>query len=67
VIHPQAAGIDVGNASHYVAVRPDRDPEPVQELWSRDGSDKGADYYEQKYRNQQLQFLRKKAANSVSS
>jgi transposase len=24
--------------------------------------DKGADYYEQKYRNQQLQFLRKKAA-----
>jgi hypothetical protein len=33
-----------------------------EELWSRDGSDKGADYYEQKYRNQQLQFLRKKAA-----
>lgn len=24
--------------------------------------DKGADYYEQKYRNQQLQFFRKKAA-----
>jgi hypothetical protein len=24
--------------------------------------DKGADYYEQKYRNQQLQFLHKKAA-----
>ena len=24
--------------------------------------DKGADHYEQKYRNQQLQFLRKKAA-----
>ena len=30
VIHPQAAGIDVGNATHYVAVRPDRDPEPVR-------------------------------------
>jgi len=30
VIHPQAAGIDIGNASHYVAVRPDRDPEPVR-------------------------------------
>jgi hypothetical protein len=32
VIHPQAAGIDVGNASHYVAVRPDRDPEPVRQF-----------------------------------
>src|SRR5918911_1482305 len=30
VVHPEAAGIDVGNASHYVAVRPDRDPEPVR-------------------------------------
>jgi transposase len=30
VVHPDAAGIDVGNESHYVAVRPDRDPEPVQ-------------------------------------
>ena len=25
VIHPHAAGIDVGNEAHYVAVRPDRD------------------------------------------
>jgi transposase len=32
VIHPQAAGIDVGNATHYVAVRPDRDPEPVRQF-----------------------------------
>ena len=32
VVHPQAAGIDVGNASHYVAVRPDRDPEPVRQF-----------------------------------
>ena len=30
VVHPNAAGIDVGNSAHYVAVRPDRDPEPVQ-------------------------------------
>jgi transposase len=29
-IHPNAAGIDVGNGAHYVAVRPDRDPEPVR-------------------------------------
>ena len=32
VIHPEAAGIDVGNASHYVAVRPDRDTEPVRQF-----------------------------------
>jgi transposase len=32
VIHPQAAGIDVGNASHYVAARPDRDPEPIRQF-----------------------------------
>lgn len=30
VIHPHAAGIDIGNSMHYVAVRPDRDSEPVR-------------------------------------
>ncbi len=30
VLHPHAAGIDVGNNAHYVAVRPDRDPQPVR-------------------------------------
>lgn len=30
VVHPHAAGIDVGNSTHYVAVRPDRDPQPVR-------------------------------------
>lgn len=30
VVHPRAAGIDVGNDAHYVAVRPDQDPEPVR-------------------------------------
>ncbi len=30
IVHPNAAGIDVGNQAHYVAVRPDRDPEPVR-------------------------------------
>jgi transposase len=30
VMHPDAAGIDVGNSTHYVAVRPDRDPNPVR-------------------------------------
>ena len=30
VMNPEAAGIDVGNSAHYVAVRPDRDPEPVR-------------------------------------
>jgi transposase len=30
VINPNAAGIDVGSAEHFVAVPPDRDPEPVR-------------------------------------
>jgi transposase len=30
IVHPNAAGIDVGNSVHYVAVRPDRDAEPVR-------------------------------------
>jgi transposase len=30
IVHPNAAGIDVGNSVHYVAVRPDRDPAPVR-------------------------------------
>jgi len=30
VIHPNAAGSDIGNSAHYVAVRPDRDPDPVR-------------------------------------
>src|SRR4029453_6658701 len=34
VVHPHTAGIDVGNESHFVAVRPDSDPEPVREFGS---------------------------------
>lgn len=34
VVHRNVAGIDVGNASHYVAVSPDRDPRPVREFGS---------------------------------
>src|SRR5215469_14675940 len=30
VVHPQAAGIDIGNESHYVAVPPSLDPQPVR-------------------------------------
>jgi transposase len=30
VVHADAAGIDIGNDTHYVAVAPDRDPEPVR-------------------------------------
>src|SRR5215469_6250063 len=29
-VHPDAAGIDVGGSEHWVAIRPDRDPEPVR-------------------------------------
>ena len=30
VIHPDAAGIDIGNESHYVAVPPSHDSQPVR-------------------------------------
>jgi len=30
VVHPDAAGIDIGNESHYVAVPPTRESEPVR-------------------------------------
>src|SRR5436305_10907589 len=32
--HPHAAGIDIGNALHYVSVAPDRDEMPVREFGS---------------------------------
>src|ERR1700686_4994646 len=32
ITHPNAAGIDIGSGSHLVAVRPDRDDEPVREF-----------------------------------
>ena len=34
ITHPNAAGIDIGNASHFVAVPPDRDDRPVREFAS---------------------------------
>jgi len=30
VVHPDAAGIDIGGSEHWVAVSPERDPEPVR-------------------------------------
>jgi transposase len=30
IVHPDAGGIDIGSRQHYVAVPPDRDPEPVR-------------------------------------
>lgn len=38
IVHPDAAGIDVGSKSHFVAVPPGRDEEPVQEFgsWTAD-------------------------------
>jgi transposase len=32
VVHPNAAGIDIGNESHYVAVPADRDAKPVRQF-----------------------------------
>jgi transposase len=34
LIHPNAAGIDVGSERHWVAVPPDRDPQPVRSFRS---------------------------------
>ena len=38
IVNRNVAGIDVGNESHYVAVAPGRDPQPVQEFgsWTAD-------------------------------
>ena len=30
IVHSDAAGIDVGGSEHWVAISPDRDPEPVR-------------------------------------
>jgi len=30
IVHPDAAGIDIGGSEHWVAISPDRDPEPVR-------------------------------------
>jgi transposase len=30
VVHPDAAGIDIGGREHWVAISPERDPEPVR-------------------------------------
>jgi hypothetical protein len=30
IVHPDAAGIDVGRSDHWVAISPDRDPEPFR-------------------------------------
>ena len=32
VIHPDAAGIDIGNESHYVSVPPSRDSQPIRQF-----------------------------------
>ncbi|MEJ2108478.1 MAG: IS110 family transposase [Acidobacteriota bacterium] len=34
VIHPNAAGIDIGSESHFVAIPPDRDASPIREFGS---------------------------------
>ena len=38
IVNRNVAGIDVGNESHYVAVPPSRNPQPVQEFgrWTAD-------------------------------
>jgi hypothetical protein len=38
VIHADAAGIDIGNESHFAAVAPEKDPHPVREFGSWTGA-----------------------------
>jgi len=48
VIHPDAAGIDIGNESHYVAVPPTRDSHPVRRFGCTTGELKAmADWLKQ--------------------
>ena len=35
VVHPDAAGIDIGGSEHWVAISPDRDDQPLQAASSR--------------------------------
>jgi transposase len=37
VVHPNAAGIDIGNESHFVAIPQDRDANPIREFGSWTG------------------------------
>jgi transposase len=41
IVHSHAAGIDIGNKSHFVAVGPNRDLRPIREFgcWTRDLKD----------------------------
>ena len=38
IVHPNAAGIDVGNKSHFVGIKPGSCEQPVQEFgsWTAD-------------------------------
>ena len=48
VVHPDAAGIDIGNESHYVAVPPTRESEPVRRFGCTTGELKSmADWLKQ--------------------
>ena len=38
ITHPNAAGIDIGSASHFVAVPPDRDDQTRSTVKPRDSS-----------------------------
>jgi metal-responsive CopG/Arc/MetJ family transcriptional regulator len=48
VVHPDAAGIDIGNESHYVAAAPSRDKQPVRSFGCTTGELKAmADWLKQ--------------------
>jgi hypothetical protein len=79
IMHPDAAGIDVGGNEHWVAVSPDRDtrlgaPRAITAMarklaclfyrlikHGKQYVDKGTEYYEAKYREQQIRSLTRRA------
>ena len=62
IANPNAAGIDVGSAGHFVAVPPARDDEAVRKFTCASYVDQGQEYYEERYRQRVLFHLKKKAA-----
>ena len=50
VVHPHAAGIDIGNESHYVAVPPTRDEQLRQYLAQKQDRSAGASLPEEKHK-----------------
>jgi len=67
ITHPNAAGIDIGSTSHFVAVPADRDAHKLARLIytmltkGEEYVDLGQEYYEERYRARVLHQLEQRA------